>query len=110
MKNHSKKLFRKTQTYLDEVSPNMASRLDYYKLKTPVFEGMGIEDEIAKLLRPKVWLKSGAYLSKLTRTRIGNFELTQAADIQDFINSFFPKAATTISESLTISESFSVFE
>ena len=33
-------------------------------------------------------LKSGAYLSKLTRTRIGNFELTQAADIQDFINSF----------------------
>ena len=58
----SKKLFRKTQTYLDEVSPNMASRLDYYKLKTPVFEGMGIEDEIAKLLRPKVWLKSGAYL------------------------------------------------
>ena len=40
----------------------MASRLDFYKLKTPVFEGMGIEDEIAKLLRPKVWLKSGAYL------------------------------------------------
>ncbi len=58
----SKKLYRKTQTYLDEVSPNMASRLDYYKLKTPIFEGMGIEDEIAKLLRPKVWLKSGAYL------------------------------------------------
>ena len=58
----SKKLYRKTQTYLDEVSPNMASRLDYYKLKTPIFEGMGIEDEIAKLLRPKVWLNSGAYL------------------------------------------------
>ena len=58
----SKKLYRKTQTYLEEVSPNMASRLDYYKLKTPVFEGMGIEDDIAKLLRPKVWLKSGAYL------------------------------------------------
>lgn len=58
----SKKLYRKTQTYLEEVSPNMASRLDYYKLKTPIFEGMGIEDDIAKLLRPKVWLKSGAYL------------------------------------------------
>ena len=40
----------------------MASRLDFYKLKTPIFEGMGIEDDIAKLLRPKVWLKSGAYL------------------------------------------------
>ena len=33
-------------------------------------------------------LKSGAYLSKLTRTRIGNFELAQATDIQDFIDSF----------------------
>lgn len=58
----SKKLYRKTQHYLEDVSPNIASRLELYKLKTPLFEGMGIEDEIDKLLRPKVWLKSGAYL------------------------------------------------
>ena len=44
----SKKLYRKTQAYLEEVAPNMASRIDYYKLKTPIFEGMGIEDDIAK--------------------------------------------------------------
>ncbi len=58
----SKKLFRKTSRYLEEVSSNMASRLDFYRLKTPLFEGMGIEDELVKLMRPKVWLKSGAYL------------------------------------------------
>jgi len=58
----SKKLFRKTSRYLEDVSSNMVSRLDFYRLKTPLFEGMGIEDELVKLMRPKVWMKSGAYL------------------------------------------------
>ena len=58
----SKKLFRKLQSYLDDVSPNLSAHLEHYKIKAPLFESMGIEDEIAKLLRPKVWLKSGAYL------------------------------------------------
>lgn len=58
----SKKLYRKLQHYLEEVSPNMTNRLEYYKLKQPLFESMGIEAELDKLLRPTVWLKSGAYL------------------------------------------------
>ena len=33
-------------------------------------------------------LKSGAYVSQLTRTRIGKFELSQAIDIQEFTDSF----------------------
>ena len=35
-------------------------------------------------------LNSGAHLSQLTRTRIGKFELSQAIDIQEFIDSFSP--------------------
>ncbi len=58
----SKKLYRKIQNYLEDVAPKMASRLEQYKIKAPLFEGMGIESELDKLLRPKVWLKSGAYL------------------------------------------------
>ncbi len=58
----SKKLYRKLQSYLEDVSPNMINRLELYKLKQPLFESMGIEAELDKLLRPKVWLKSGAYL------------------------------------------------
>ena len=58
----SKKLYKKISSYLEDVSPNMANRLEHYKLKEPLFEKMGIENEIDKLLRPKVWLKSGAYL------------------------------------------------
>ena len=58
----SKKMYRKLQSYMEDVSPNMANRLEYYKLKQPLFESMGVENELDKLLRPKVWMKSGAYL------------------------------------------------
>ena len=58
----SKRLYRKTQRYLEEVSPSLADRLEQYKLKSPLFESFGIEPEIEKVMRPKVWLKSGAYL------------------------------------------------
>ncbi len=58
----SKKIYRRLQNYIEDVTPNMGNRIQRYKLKIPIFESMGIEDEIAKLMRPKVWLKSGAYL------------------------------------------------
>ena len=58
----SKKLFKKTQKYLEDISPSLLDRLELYKLKAPLFESFGIESEIEKLMRPKAWLKSGAYL------------------------------------------------
>ena len=58
----SKRLFKKTQKYLEDISPSLLERLELYKLKSPLFESFGIESEIEKLLRPKAWLKSGAYL------------------------------------------------
>jgi len=58
----SKRLYKKTQRYLEDVSPSLLERLELYKLKAPLFESFGIESEIEKLMRPKAWLKSGAYL------------------------------------------------
>jgi len=58
----SKRLYKKTQKYLEDISPSLLDRLELYKLKSPLFESFGIESEIDKLMRPKVWLKSGAYL------------------------------------------------
>ena len=58
----SKRLFKKTKKYLEEVSPSLADRLELYKLKLPLFESFNIDSEIEKLMRPKAWLKSGAYL------------------------------------------------
>jgi len=58
----TKRLYKKINSYLDDVSPNLTERLQYYKLRSPLFESMGIEAEIAKLMSPQVKLKSGAYL------------------------------------------------
>ena len=49
----SKRLFKKTQKYLEDISPSLLERLELYKLKSPLFESFGIESEIEKLLRPK---------------------------------------------------------
>ena len=40
----------------------MVSRLELHKGKSPLFNKEGIEKEIEKSLRRRVWLKSGAYL------------------------------------------------
>ncbi len=58
----SKKLYKKTEKYLEDISPSLLDRLELYKLKSPLFESFGIDSEIEKLMRPKAWLKSGAYL------------------------------------------------
>jgi len=58
----SKKLYNKLHKYLEDVSPNLSERLQLYKIKSPLFESMGIEDEIARLMSPIARLKSGAYL------------------------------------------------
>lgn len=58
----SRKLFRKTQNYLQDVSPDLVSKLELYRGRVPLFTKTGIEDEIQKSLRQRVWLKSGAYL------------------------------------------------
>jgi len=45
--------------FLNRVSPELVRRVKLYTKETPLFEHFGIQDEIAKALRSKVWLKSG---------------------------------------------------
>jgi len=42
--------------------PALAERVHLYEGREPVFEARGIEKEIEKALRRKVWLRSGGYL------------------------------------------------
>src|ERR1700693_945248 len=42
--------------------PQLVNRVKLYTKETPVFEEFGIQQEIDKALRPKVWLKSGGYI------------------------------------------------
>jgi len=45
--------------FLSRFSPSLVRRVKLYTKETPLFEHFGIQDEISKALRSKVWLKSG---------------------------------------------------
>jgi ribonuclease G len=45
--------------FLNRFSPTLTRRVKLYTKETPLFEHFGIQDEISKALRSKVWLKSG---------------------------------------------------
>ena len=52
-------------TVLDFVSkfqPTLVNRVKLHLKDTPIFEEYGLNTEIDKALRPKVWLKSGGYI------------------------------------------------
>ena len=45
--------------FLNRFSPTLVRRVKLYTKETPLFDHFGIQDEISKALRSKVWLKSG---------------------------------------------------
>ncbi|MGA2249856.1 Rne/Rng family ribonuclease [Terracidiphilus sp.] len=45
--------------FLNRFSPTLVRRVKLYTKEVPLFEHFGVEDEISKALRSKVWLKSG---------------------------------------------------
>jgi len=45
--------------FLNRFSPTLVRRVKLYTKEEPLFEHFGIQDEISKALRSKVWLKSG---------------------------------------------------
>jgi ribonuclease G len=48
--------------FAESLVPQLASRVKLYEAAQPVFEATGIEKEIDKALRRRVWLKSGGYI------------------------------------------------
>jgi Rne/Rng family ribonuclease len=51
--------YKRIVEFLNRFSPSLVRRVKLYGRETPLFEHFGIQDEIAKALRSKVWLKSG---------------------------------------------------
>jgi ribonuclease G len=45
--------------FLNRFSPSLVRRVKLYTKETPLFEQFGIQEEISKALKSKVWLKSG---------------------------------------------------
>ena len=54
---------RKAVKLVQRIMPDLVSRIHHYDKKSfPIFEEYGVQSEIDKALRSKVWLKSGGYL------------------------------------------------
>ncbi|NQW02766.1 MAG: Rne/Rng family ribonuclease [Acidobacteria bacterium] len=54
--------YQRVVALVGRIMPNMASRVKHYNKDYPIFEEYGVQGEIDKALRSKVWLKSGGYL------------------------------------------------
>jgi ribonuclease G len=54
--------YRRALEYAQGLVPALAHRVRLYEGREPIFEARGIEKEIDKTLRRRVWLKSGGYL------------------------------------------------
>jgi Rne/Rng family ribonuclease len=53
---------RRVVALVERIMPNLLPRVKHYSKEYPIFEEYGIQAEIDKALRSKVWLKSGGYL------------------------------------------------
>jgi len=57
------KEYRKIVAFLKSTSPELERRVRLYQDKLPLFDKYGINDEIKKALRRKVWLRSGGFIT-----------------------------------------------
>jgi len=58
----NKKVYDAITRYIKDRHPHLVDRVYYFSEKAPVFEVFGVEKEIEKGLRRKVWLKKGGSL------------------------------------------------
>ncbi len=54
--------YRRVTQLVERIMPALLPRVKFYTKEFPIFDEYGIQAEIDKALRPKVWLKSGGYL------------------------------------------------
>ncbi len=57
-----KKMYREVLDYIQWASPNLAGTVEHFKDNIPVFDALGIEEEIEQTMSRKVLLPSGGYL------------------------------------------------
>jgi ribonuclease G len=54
--------YQRAVGFVQRIMPSMVSRVKHYAKEYPIFDEYGVQSEIDKALRSKVWLKSGGYI------------------------------------------------
>lgn len=58
----SEEEYQRTVEFMNLIAPRMVHRVKLYTRDEPILEYYGVQEEIDKALKPRVWLKSGGYL------------------------------------------------
>ncbi len=58
----SEEEYLRTVEFMERMAPRMVNRVKLYTRDEPILEAFGVQEEIDKALKPRVWLKSGGYL------------------------------------------------
>jgi ribonuclease G len=54
--------YERVLDFVNRSQPSLVGKVKLYTRESPIFEEFGIQSEIEKALKPKVWLKSGGYI------------------------------------------------
>jgi len=58
----SEEEYLRTVEFINRIQPRLVNRVKLYTREEPILEQYGVQEEIDKALKPRVWLKSGGYL------------------------------------------------
>ncbi|HHV72442.1 MAG TPA: Rne/Rng family ribonuclease [Clostridia bacterium] len=59
---NNEKVYKKVLDFLDYLGPEYKQRVELYQNDYPILEAYGVEAELERALKRKVWLKNGGYL------------------------------------------------
>ena len=99
--------YEKVHELLATVSPKLRGRISLYTGDVPCFEHFGLEAEIERSLKRKVWLKSGGHLifdvtEALTVVDVNTGKFTGGANLAETILKTNLEAATEIARQLRL--------
>jgi len=58
----SEEEYLRTVEFINRMAPRMVNRVKLYTRDEPILEAYGVQEEVDKALKPRVWLRSGGYL------------------------------------------------
>jgi ribonuclease G len=58
----SEEEYLRTVEFINRIQPKLVKRVKLYTREEPILDTYGVQEEIDKALKPRVWLKSGGYL------------------------------------------------
>ncbi|MGI8812297.1 MAG: Rne/Rng family ribonuclease [Pyrinomonadaceae bacterium] len=58
----SEEEYLRTIEFINRIQPRLVNRVKFYTREEPILDSYGVQEEVDKALKPRVWLRSGGYL------------------------------------------------